>query len=128
MGDFVTILKTFGSLSGTMITIITFLALIMKKPKQWLMKTIKEQSSEDSQEIKNLLKEINKKLNVNREATLAALRHEITKIYDTYYTTGNIPVNIRKDLISLYNAYSCCGGNSYVCELYKELIDLPSAS
>ncbi len=128
MGDFVTILKTFGSLSGTMITIITFLALIMKKPKQWLMKTIKEQSAKDNQEIKNLLKEIDKKLNINKEATLAALRHEITQIYDTYYTTGNIPVSIRKDLISLYNAYSCCGGNSYVCELYKELIDLPSAS
>lgn len=128
MDDFATILKTFGSLAGAIITIITFLALIMKKPKQWLVKTIKEQSKDDNEEIKNLLKEIDKKLNINREATLAALRHEITKIYDTYYTTGSIPVSIRKDLISLYNAYSCCGGNSYVCELYKELIDLPSVS
>ena len=62
MDDFATILRTFGGLAGAIITIITFLALIMKKPKQWLMKTIKEQGAEDNQEIKNLLKEINKKI------------------------------------------------------------------
>ena len=120
------IIKTIGGVCGAIITITTLITLLLKKPKQWLQKAIKEQFDEENKEIKNLLSNIDKKIETNREASLAALRHEITAIYDLYYPQGHLPVNVRKDLISLYDAYRKNGGNSYAEELYNELINLNS--
>lgn len=120
------IIKTIGGICGAIITIVTFVTLMCKKPKQWLQKIIKEEINNENQEIKNLLANIDKKIETNKEASLAALRHEITSIYDLYYPQGHLPVNIRKDLISLYDAYKTNGGNSYAAELYNELINLDS--
>ena len=114
----VEIIKTIGGVCGAVITITTLITLIFKKPKQWLQKTIKEQFNEENKEIKNLLSNIDKKIETNREASLA--------IYDLYYPQGHLPVNVRKDLISLYDAYRKNGGNSYAAELYNELINLNS--
>ena len=124
MEQILAILSTLGGTAGAVITIVTFITLLSKKPKAWIKKIIKSQNEESNQELKVLLNEINKKIEQNKDASLAALRHEITDMYDTYYPAGYLPVNIRKDLISLYSAYEKCGGNSYVSELYKELIEL----
>lgn len=120
------VIKTIGGLCGAIITITTLFTLVFNKPKQWLQKIIKEQFNNENQDIKNLLSNIDKKIETNKEASLAALRHEITGIYDLYYPQEYLPVNVRKDLISLYDAYKKNGGNSYVTELYNELINLNS--
>jgi len=44
MKDLIEILKLLGGVAGALTTIIAFLALISKKPKQWFRKTIREEA------------------------------------------------------------------------------------
>lgn len=132
-----TILEAIGGGAAALITIITLLNLIIKKPKAMLRKEIQDEITENNKQITEkmdesntkvleALEQIERKQDTSKQASLAALRHEITEIYDTYCPLGYLPTNIKKDLMSLYDAYSHCGGNSFITELYLELKDLPS--
>jgi hypothetical protein len=49
---FVEILKLLGGIAGALTTIIAFLVLISKKPKQWFRNTIREEANNANQGIK----------------------------------------------------------------------------
>lgn len=134
--EILTILEAIGGAAAALITIFTLFGLISKKPEEMLKKKINEEIAVNNKQITEKMEENNKKVlevleqigqsqNTSKQASLAALRHEITEIYDTYYPLGYLPINIKKDLISLHEAYSQNGGNSYITELYTELKDLP---
>lgn len=58
-----------------------------------------------------------------REVNKSELRHSITQIYYDNCSTKTIDLNTKKDLCSLYEAYTSIGGNSFVHELYEEMMD-----
>ena len=119
MNEIITVLLTISGVCGALITISGFVALIAKKPKNWIKNLIKEAQAEYTKEIKKLLEEINEKVAINKNGELASLRHSITDIYETYKDDETLPVHIKKDLCSLYENYMKLGGNSYVVELFE---------
>lgn len=54
---------------------------------------------------------------------LALLRSEITNIYYKYLEVGTIPVYALENLTMVYKAYKDEGGNSFVDEIYKSMLD-----
>lgn len=118
-------------------TILGFLSLILKLPKKLFLKatedhvnslidsrlnSYKDSTDQQLKEIKNLIQQISSDLNSDREATRAALRHSITYIYQKYLPQKCLPPNIKKDLCSLYEAYEILKGNSYIHEIYEEMM------
>lgn len=71
------------------------------------------------------IKEYKKKDNDQQEALKCLLRSAITKIYYNYTSKGEIPAYERENATYLYEQYKKMGGNSYIDELYPEIIKLP---
>lgn len=84
MENIISILLTISGICGALITISGFAALIIKKPKNLIKNLITDIQTEHDKEIRKLLEEINDKVAVNKDGTLASLRHSITDIYETY--------------------------------------------
>lgn len=78
-------------------------------------------------ESNNYLEEVNQKINDNNEKweeiNLVELRHSITEIYYEYCDQKSFSHNMKEDVCSLYAAYVKLGGNSYVHEIYEEMMD-----
>ncbi len=53
------------------------------------------------------------------------LRSSITKIYYKYIELGYIPQFERENVIYLHDQYKNMNGNSYVDEIYPEILKLP---
>lgn len=132
------IILTAASVCGGLVTISGLIALILKKPIQYIKQQghqaveseITQHLNEERVVIDEVLKEINDKLTevqdailLDQKSTRAALRHCITTIYQTYFPTKELPVNIKKNLCSLYEAYKKLNGNSYICEIYEEMME-----
>ena len=49
---FVEVLKLIGSLAAALTTIIAFIVLVSKKPREWFKKTIREEADNANQEVK----------------------------------------------------------------------------
>ena len=131
------ILTTISGYIVPLTGMLSFIGIVLKSVKKFLKEEIREEiktnneqmskkMDENNDKIVSALKDITQKQDLSKQASLAALRHEITEIYDTYYPLGYLPTNIKKDLFSLFDAYSQCGGNSYIAELFMELKDLPT--
>ena len=59
------------------------------------------------------------------KALKCLLRSAITKIYYKYNDLGYIPQFERENLIYMHEQYKRMGGNSYVDEIYPEILKLP---
>lgn len=85
-------------------------------------KEIKEAVEGLSQKIDNMDTRIEDYRHETREINKSALRHSITEIYYKHYDEKMLDMNTKNDLCSLYEAYTSIGGNSFVHELYEEMM------
>lgn len=130
-------LLTISAVCGAIVTIIGFLSVIFKLPAKWVKKATsehvnalidekltphKESFETQLNDIKTLLSNLSIDFEADREATRAALRHSITYIYQKYLPNKCLPANVKKDLCSLYEAYQGLNGNSYIHEIYEEMM------
>ena len=60
------------------------------------------------------------------DGTLALLRSEIIRNYDHYITKGFTPLYAMENVLALYEAYHCLGGNGAITKLVEELKDQPT--
>lgn len=132
MKDLIEILKLLGGVAGALTTIIAFLALISKKPKQWFRKTIREEADNANQEIKQQIRElsdntnlklteIEKKVKTAEENDVAVIRNTITHIYFKYKDTKKIPHYEKENLLALFERYESLNGNHYIKNIMKEM-------
>ena len=68
-----------------------------------------------------------KSQNEQKKALKCLLRSAITKIYYKYTDLGYIPRFEKENASYLYTQYKAMKGNSYVDEIYPEIIKLPIA-
>lgn len=67
-----------------------------------------------------------KEKDIQQEKALKCLlRSSITKIYYKYMDLGYIPQFERENVIYMHEQYKRMGGNSYVDEIYPEILKLP---
>lgn len=92
--------------------------------------TIEELRTEINQrfeDMDNRFKDMDAKIddyrNETREINKSELRHLITEIYYDNCDTKTLSMNTKNDLCSLYESYQSIGGNSFVHELYDEMMD-----
>lgn len=71
------------------------------------------------------VKKYSEKENNEKTTLQALLRNAITSKYYVYSELGSIPNYERKNLIYLEEEYKKWGGNSYVEQIVKELLELP---
>lgn len=58
----------------------------------------------------------------HKNIAIVELRHSITEVYYQYCDKKSFSHNMKEDVCSLYEAYSKLGGNSYVHEIYEEMM------
>ena len=59
------------------------------------------------------------------KAVQAILRDRMLALSEIYLETGAITLHERDNYTSLYDAYKSVKGNTFVDDLYKEVMDLP---
>lgn len=109
-------IKLVGAAAGAILSIIALITALSKKPKQWLINTVKEATKDEFGKIHNFIEK-------TETTDLNTLRHEITLIYEKYRDKKEIPMRLRENLCILYEDYSKRGGNSYVKTIYEEMMD-----
>lgn len=68
-----------------------------------------------------------KSQNEQKKALKCLLRSAITKIYYKYTELGYIPRFEKENVTYLYSQYKAMKGNSYVDQIYPEIMKLPIA-
>lgn len=71
------------------------------------------------------IKEYKKKDNNQQKALKCLLRSAITSKYYVFNELGEIPRYERENIIYMYEQYKNMEGNSYVDEIYPEILKLP---
>ena len=115
------ILGQIGGIAGTITTLVAFVGLISKRPRQWFTNTIREESRAANAQLEekiNMLLDENEK---SKNRDLVTLRHAITTIYEEYKDRKRFPTHIKEDVFSLYAEYEKLGGNSYVHAIEMEM-------
>lgn len=74
-------------------------------------------------ELKESIAEMNKVIEFAEKNQVVSIRHSITEIYYKYKKEKTFPHNIKEDVCFLFEAYSALGGNSYVHEIYEEMMN-----
>ena len=80
------------------------------------------QKALDSSELKAEVSKIKEKLEKNDEATACILRHQITSTYETYLKEKKLPSHTKQDICYLYEKYIELGGNSYIKQIYSDMM------
>jgi len=103
-------------MSGFLVSLTALVAAllgIVKPLRKWLM-------SHFSAGVK-----IDESLTLLKEAITTVLRNDITEIYDKAVERGFIGDYDRENFLKMYKVYTDLGGNSYVHEIYKQILTMP---
>ena len=68
------------------------------------------------------LEKIKLDLKQSKETDLAILRNTITHLYYKYLPEKAMPAYEKENLVSLYNQYADLNGNSYIHQVYEEML------
>lgn len=120
------LIKIVGGVCGAIMTIIGFSTFLIKPIRNGFVTWIKKivgGSSEDIDEIKQLLKEHIEHDKDKNEAMLALLRDNITKTYHRYLNTDGLPSFERENICKQYESYKALGGNSYITLIVSDMMN-----
>ena len=115
------IVEAIGAVLGVILTIITFVGVITKKPKEWFRKTIRDESTAANQGIVVQLDKIEKRLDQSDITDQALIRNTITHIYIKYKDQKKIPHYEKENILSLFEQYKKLKGNSYIKQIVNEM-------
>lgn len=158
------IIELISKIIGMSLTGLTLLAIIFKKPKEWITNGIKkiscayteesmkpfvlqleqqhetisqilvsvdaiqEQNNEQSKSMETMnitQDEVLSKIKVNEETSLDLLRYNFNRIYSIAKQDNFISAHDKENCCTMYKNYKDLKGNSYVDELYKEIMLMP---
>lgn len=115
------IIETIGAVLGVILTIITFIGVVAKKPKEWFRKAIRDESTAANQGIVVQLDKIEKRLDQSDVTDQALIRNTITHIYIKYKDQKKIPHYEKENILSLFEQYKKLKGNSYIKQIVNEM-------
>ena len=121
MNRFIEIMEIVGSVIGSLLTIMTFIGIISKKPKEWFRCLIREESIAANQSLATQLTEIQNHLKESDETDQTLLRNNITHIYFKYKKDKQIPHFEKENVLYLAEQYNKLNGNSYVKQIVEEI-------
>ena len=132
MNRFIEIMEIVGSVIGSLLTIMTFIGIISKKPKEWFRKLIRDESAAGNQDLEakltvakqgleEKLSDIQAHLKESDATDLVIIRDRITHIYMKYKDAKKIPHYEKENVIYLYEQYKELKGNSYVKQIITEM-------
>lgn len=131
------IIKDIGTVIGLVLSSITLITLCCKPIRKrfiaWIRRTSKtDETAEWMQEFKEMLQNhiaLDEKkqaqMDIISAAMLDLLRGDITRIYFQYIGQKEIPAYEKQNLVTLFERYTIMGGNSYIHNIYDELMELP---
>lgn len=136
----IAIILKIGAVAGAISAIFTLLILASKTIRTWFVDMVSKKAKEKQHEkmmleIHNTLKEhieqdkeSRKELKLTNElqneALLSLLRNNITHAYYKWMKLEYIPSYEKENLIKQYNVYHNLNGNSFIDEIYKEMLKL----
>ena len=115
------IVETIGAVLGVILTIITFIGVVTKRPKEWFKKAIRDESTAANQGIVVQLDKIEKRLDQSDVTDQALIRNTITHIYIKYKDQKKIPHYEKENILSLFEQYKKLKGNSYIKQIVNEI-------
>lgn len=131
--------KTVGAVASAVSVTIALCSLLVKPVRKWLASKIRSVSREDSRQVEQLgtllqdmaekldaigrqNEEQNKLIHLSLSAAQASLGNSIKHIYYKYYLDKCIPIREKEAAILLHRPYNATGGNSFVDELFDEMM------
>lgn len=149
--DIMEILEPIAAACAYVITIVSLLTILFKPIRRYLVSKIlnkyietkeEEQIESSFNELKNMIQVVTTGLQISAEscnknqvaiqelmvALQSSIRNTITHIYYKYTAEDSIgiPIYEKENIIYLYEAYTeILKGNSFVKEIYEELMELP---
>lgn len=130
------ILTILGSLSGSIITIITLLTTLVKPLREKFVSLIVKSSGTDtlSEKIETLTKLLEETIKENEtqknelfkqsEALQSSLRNEILCIYFNCRNKDEITSWERENVIHLFESYKKLNGNSFIEKCVEEILEI----
>lgn len=65
--EIIEIITMLGGICGSIVTIVGFLTMVLKRPKNWIKNIVKEENEEKNEEVMAALKEIHEKIDKIQE-------------------------------------------------------------
>lgn len=115
------IIEIIGGVLGSLLTIITFIGVISKKPREMFRKAIRDESASANQPLVEKLDKIEKRMDQSDITDQTIIRDIITHIYVKYQDKKKIPHYEKENLLSLFEQYKKLKGNSYIKQLMEEI-------
>lgn len=84
-----------------------------------------DQLTDFTNNLTNKFEEDKKEQSIMKEATIASTRNDLTHIYNNAIERGYIGDYDRENFMKMYRVYTELGGNSYVHELYEQILKMP---
>lgn len=103
-------------MSGFLVSLTALVAAllgIVKPLRKWLMSHFSSGAKIDAS------------LTLLKDALTTVLRNDITEIYDKAIERGFIGDYDRENFLKMYKVYTDLGGNSYIHEIYKQILTMP---
>ena len=117
--DLWNVIQTIGGIASIVVTLASFWALVIKKPKEALKNLIREEAKAANNELEDNVKELNKQLKGQADIDRALIKNAITQIYFKYLDKKQIPSYEKQNLLSLFENYQKLNGNSYVAGIVE---------
>ena len=99
-------------------------AIAEEKRKEFYeaVEKLNETMNERFTQLDEKIDEMKAQTDQHKNIAIVELRHSITEVYYQYCDKKSFSHNMKEDVCSLYEAYSKLGGNSYVHEIYEEMM------
>ena len=94
-------------------------SLVISPLRKWLINRLKLYTMDER------VISLEKSVEMLKQASVAAIRNDLTAIYNRAEERGFIGDWDRENFERMYKVYSDMGGNSYIHEVYKRIIAMP---
>lgn len=111
--------------------LVAALVSVIKPLRNWLIGKLSskaeiKEATESLRALNNKFDDECAKQELIKNATLSLTRNSLTRIYYKAIERGGISAYDRENFLKMYDSYSALGGNSYVHELYEQVLRMPS--
>ena len=112
-------IKLLASFLVSLTALVAAIVGVISPLRKWLINRLKLYTMDER------VISLEKSVEMLKQASVAAIRNDLTAIYNRAEERGFIGDWDRENFERMYKVYSDMGGNSYIHEVYKRIIAMP---
>ena len=112
-------IKLLASFLVSLTALVAAIVGVISPLRKWLVNRLKLYTMDER------VVSLEKSVEMLKQASVAAIRNDLTAIYNRAEERGFIGDWDRENFDRMYKVYSDMGGNSYIHEVYKRILAMP---